>query len=75
MELTTTAANPLPKCCVPERTQVMMEKNEKAMAALAASAPVFGLTVVFCHWLARKQKPTNHRKDQKPTLEKSPSVP
>ena len=50
-------------------TQVKMEKKEKAMAALAASAPWFkgsSSGVVRCHWLAKKQKPTNHRNVQKP---------
>lgn len=49
-------------------TQVKMEKKEKAMAARAASVPSFrGLswTLETCHWLARKQKPTNQKKAQK----------
>lgn len=44
-----------------------MEKKEKVMAALAASAPSFkGLSsgLLTCHWLVRKQKPTNHIKAQ-----------
>ena len=44
-----------------------MEKKEKVMAARAASPPsIRGLSscLVICHWLARKQKPTNHMKDQ-----------
>lgn len=59
-----------------KHTQEMMEKNEKAMAARAASAPAFtpGLGGVLCHWLARKQKLTNHRKAQKPGEKQSPSV-
>lgn len=54
-----------------------MEKNEKAMAARAASAPWETplLIVVRCHWFARKQKATNHRKDKKPGGEWSWSVP
>lgn len=49
-------------------TQVKMEKKEKVMAARAASAPSFsGLFCrsETCHWLARKQKPTNQRNAQK----------
>lgn len=48
-------------------TQTMMEKKEKAIAARAASAPCKAplLIVVRCHWFARKQKATNHRKDKK----------
>lgn len=49
-------------------TQVKMEKKEKAMAARAASVPsLSGLSsgLDTCHWLARKQKPTNQRKAQK----------
>lgn len=49
-------------------THVKMEKKEKAMAARAASVPSFiGLSLGLdtCHWLARKQKPTNQRKAQK----------
>lgn len=49
-------------------TQVKMEKKEKAMAARAASVPSFrGLSWALetCHWLARKQKPTNQKKAQK----------
>ena len=45
-----------------------MEKKEKVMAALAASPPSLrGLSsgLDTCHWLARKQNPTNHMKDQK----------
>lgn len=50
-------------------THVKMEKKEKAMAARAASVPSFrGLSwgLETCHWLARKQKPTNQKKAQKP---------
>lgn len=45
-----------------------MEKKLKAMAARAASpaCAVPGPGAVRCHWLVRKQKPTNHRKDQSP---------
>lgn len=49
-------------------THVKMEKKEKVMAARAASVPSFiGLSFGLdtCHWLARKQKPTNQRKAQK----------
>lgn len=49
-------------------TQVKMEKNENVMAARAASPPSFiGLSSFFeaCHWLVRKQKPTNQRNAQK----------
>ena len=49
-------------------THVKMEKKEKVMAARAASVPSFiGLSLGLdtCHWLARKQKPTNQRKAQK----------
>lgn len=49
-------------------TQVKMEKNENVMAARAASPPSFsGLSSGFeaCHWLVRKQKPTNQRNAQK----------
>lgn len=45
-----------------------MEKKAKVMAARAASAPsLSGLSSGFatCHWLAMKQKPTNHTNDQK----------
>ncbi|RLW00197.1 hypothetical protein DV515_00009072, partial [Chloebia gouldiae] len=48
--------------------QVKMEKNENVMAARAASPPSFsGLSSGFeaCHWLVRKQKPTNQRNAQK----------
>lgn len=47
------------------------------MAARAASAPWETplLIVVRCHWFARKQKATNHRKDKKPGEERSWSVP
>lgn len=44
-----------------------MEKNENVMAARAASPPSFiGLSSSFeaCHWLVRKQKPTNQRNAQ-----------
>jgi len=56
-----------------ELTQTMMEKKEKAIAARAASAPCKAplLIVVRCHWFARKQKATNHRKDKKPGGEQS----
>lgn len=50
-------------------TQVKIEKKEKVMAARAASAPSFrGLSSCFetCHWLARKQKPTNQRNAHNP---------
>lgn len=49
-------------------TQLRMEKKLKAMAARAASPAcvVPGPGAVRCHWLVRKQKPTNHRKDQNP---------
>lgn len=49
-------------------TQAMMEKKEKAMAARAASAPCEKplVSVVLCHWFAKKQKATNHRKARKP---------
>lgn len=52
----------------PILTHVKMEKNEKAMAARAASVPSFrglSLGLETCHWLARKQKPTNQKKAQK----------
>lgn len=52
-------------------TQVKMEKNENVMAARAASPPSFiGLSSSFdaCHWLVRKQKPTNQRNAQKAGL-------
>lgn len=48
-------------------TQVKMEKKQKVMAARAASPPSFsGLSsgLDICHWFAKKQKPTNHMKDQ-----------
>ena len=44
-----------------------MEKKAKVTDARAASAPSFsGLSSSLdtCHWLASKQKPTNHMKDQ-----------
>ncbi|MEE6527843.1 hypothetical protein FKM82_029533 [Ascaphus truei] len=41
-----------------------MEKKVNAMAARALLAPISMLPVVDAHWLARKQKPTNHRKLQ-----------
>lgn len=46
-----------------------MEKKLKAMAARAASPAcvVPGPGAVRCHWLVRKQKPTNHKNDQSPT--------
>lgn len=50
--------------CLPP-THVMMEKKQKAMAARAASAPCDNGSSsgdVACHWLARKQNATNHRK-------------
>lgn len=49
------------------RTQVNTEKKQKTMAARAASAPSFrGLSSSLdaCHWLARKQNPTNQTRDQ-----------
>lgn len=49
-------------------THVKIEKKEKVMAARAASPLSFrGLSsgLVACHWFAKKQKPTNHMKDQK----------
>lgn len=52
----------------PILTHVKMEKKEKAMAARAASVPSFrglSLGLETCHWLARKQKPTNQKKAQK----------
>lgn len=54
----------------------MMEKKEKVIAARAASAPCETplLIVVCCHWFARKQKATNHKKDKKPEREQSWSV-
>lgn len=58
-------------------THVKMEKKEKAMAALAASVPSFSglsLGLETCHWLAKKQKPTNHRKAQKATVHKARDV-
>lgn len=57
-------------------TQMMMEKKEKVMAARAASAPCEKplVSVVLCHWFARKQKATNHRKARKPAGEQSWSV-
>lgn len=51
------------------QTQVRMEKKQKAMVARAASEPwARGSSSgeVACHWLARKQKPTNHRKQARP---------
>lgn len=54
-------------------TQVKMEKKEKVMAARAASPPSFsGLSsgLDTCHWLAKKQKPTNHMKDQNAGIRK-----
>lgn len=54
--------------CYVALTQVKTEKNEKVMAALAASPPsLSGLSscLVKCHWFAKKQKPTNHKKDHK----------
>lgn len=48
-------------------TQEKMEKKLKVMAARAESAPMY--TVPGCvqdHWLVKKQKPTNHRKVQRP---------
>lgn len=53
-------------------TQVKMEKNENVMAARAASPPSFnGLSSSFeaCHWLVRKQKPTNQRNAQKAAMD------
>lgn len=59
-----------------ELTQPAMEKKEKAIAARAASAPCKAPLPIFvrCHWFARKQKATNHRKDKKPKREQSRSV-
>lgn len=54
--------------CYVALTQVKTEKNEKVMAAWAASLPSFsGLSscLVTCHWFAKKQKPTNQKKDHK----------
>lgn len=59
------------RCHVCVFTQVKMEKKEKVIAARAASAPWFkgsSSGVVRCHWLAKKQKPTNHKKAQKPAI-------
>lgn len=59
-------------------THVKMEKKEKAMAARAASVPSFsGLSLgsETCHWLARKQKPTNQRKAQKAGVGVGPGSP
>lgn len=56
-------------CCT-VRTQVKMEKKAKVMAARAASAPSLrGLSssLATCHWLARKQNPTNQTNDQNAT--------
>lgn len=55
---------------------MMMEKKEKVIAARAASAPCENplVSVVLCHWFARKQKATNHRKARKPAGEHSCSV-
>lgn len=56
-------------------THVKMEKKEKVMAARAASVPSFiGLSLGLdtCHWLARKQKPTNQRKAQKAGVSTGP---
>lgn len=52
---------------------MMMEKKEKVIAARAASAPCEKplVSVVLCHWFARKQKATNHRKARKPAGEHS----
>lgn len=57
-------------------TQMMMEKKEKVIAARAASAPCAKplVSVVLCHWFARKQKATNHRKARKPAGEHSWSL-
>lgn len=40
-------------------TQAKMEKKVKAMAALALLLPTRKWLVECCHWLVRKQKPTN----------------
>lgn len=50
-------------------TQERIEKKQKAIVALAASEPWANGSSsgdVACHWLARKQKPTNHRKLARP---------
>lgn len=52
-------------------TQVKMEKKEKVMAARAASPLSLNwLSSDTCHWLAKKQKPTNHMKDQNAGIRK-----
>lgn len=44
----------------PVLTQTKMEKKAKLMAALAPVLPTrSSLGEEWCHWLARKQKPTN----------------
>lgn len=53
-------------------TQVPVEKKEKVTTARAASA-ITAVWVVWDHWLARKQKHTNHRNVHTPDGEKQKS--
>lgn len=47
-------------------TQVAIEKNEKATVARAASMGIPLVSWVLLHWLANRQKHTNHRKAHTP---------
>lgn len=47
-------------------TQLMTEKKEKAITARAASAGIPSVFSVCDHWLAKKQKHTNHKNVQTP---------
>lgn len=47
-------------------TQVAIEKKEKATVACAASTGIPVMSRVWLHWLAKRQKHTNHRKANTP---------
>jgi hypothetical protein len=52
-----------------------IEKNEKAMAAWTLFTPYpFSGLVDLPHWLAKYQKPTKYRNDQKAEKLKSPKT-
>lgn len=52
-------------------THAATEKKEKAMMAWAASVGMPRVSVVLAHWLAKRQKHTNHRNVQNPVKERS----
>jgi hypothetical protein len=56
-------------------THEKIEKNEKAMAAWTLFTPYpFSGLVDLPHWLAKYQKPTKYRNDQKAEKLKSPKT-